>query len=491
MTDSAKWNSSRTKVWLQPRGPGFPLSPIDVESDAFDGLSGGETTFATEFAEGKAVRRRKTGNPSDRQFNLMSRTGYAEDQLRELARRSTKDGELFGVLTLAEVQGGDPTTFRAGFIFTDATLSMPSYDKPLRQSTTGDDSTPMQTFSGTASIEEEVRQLVHLRSGVTTVNAAINHVIPISDRDNEYLMVGDSVSPATTPRLYYYRLNEDGTKTFKTLILNTITNGVAERVALYGDRVLIAASGTSAGMWAASLTTIKALATGANLSATQVSASVISSAPNDVRSIGRYVLACGNSGAIWISRDGGFSFTLLGTPTANNLTRIAGVSDNDVWFGGASGTLVRWYLGNALTVISPSVITGDNVTSLAIPQRESVDTIVRSWIYLGTNTGEIWYSSDAGVTWARAFFPGDGSGTVTDLQFAGLRGAVLGILHTSAVPATRTLFDYSGGYGGFAVRDVTAPISVQMNSLAATDVNGFIAVGEVNSSLGYVGEVIG
>lgn len=501
MTDFGVVNPGRAKLFIQPLGFGGSWQIADAETDV-DAPGGGDVTFTTEWSLGEYMRRRKAGNPSDRSFNISSRSRYGRTALRVLADRSSRLGQMFNVIIpyeLASIGGTyDLTAFKLARLFIDCSAPMPGADKPILADTTGDQTSPMETYAITAGVELELRQLAHNQSSVTTVNAAINHGVSLSKFNVEYVAVGDAVAPATTPRLYYYKLEDNGTITFKTLVLNTITNAQAVRVAVQGDRVFIACTGTTASIWVASLAAIKAATNGANLSATIVTGITSGTVVNDVKVIGKYIFACGASGVIWISRDQGYSFSVLGTVTGTpTVNVIGGVTDKDVWFGCASGTIANWYLEASLTTYTPSVITGDSVTAIDVPQREGTDDAVKRWVYIGTNTGEVWSSSDAGstaATWTRRYFPGDGSGTVSYLSFIGTRGAVLGIIHTSVAPASRVLVDYSGGFGSAWVREVSAASAFSntgYNALVWNDQNFALVFGEVISSLGFVGEVLG
>lgn len=487
MSDRAMWSNKkeRTKLFIQRLGPGTPLEPVDAETDV-DGPSGGDVSFTTEWSGRQYMRRRRSANPSDVTFNINTRKRYTKSTLRELGRNH----KLFTLYLATEVAGLDITVSQTIMLFADVSVPPPGSDKPLLADTTGDETTPMEQFSATAGTWDEVRRTVHNQSSVTTVNAGINHVIWISEDDLEAIAVGDAVSPATGPKLYHYKVNDDGSITFHTLALTGITNGVAEHVTVYGDNVIIAVTGTSAGAWRVSLAAVRAATS--SVTATLVSGISSGTAVNDVKAIGKYVFAVGDSGVIWISRNGGFSFSQLGIASGTpNLKRIGGVSDKDVWFVGASGTVVNYYLESSLTTLTPSVVTGDSLTAVAVPDRESSDSTVRRWVYIGSATGEVWYSKDAGVSWIQSRFPGDNSGTIADIQFAGIKGTIMGILHTSASPDSRLLIDYSGGAGGFTVRNVSTPTNTGINSLAFFDVNQALTVGEAVSNLGFIGELVG
>ena len=503
MTDSGVVNPGRSRLYIQQGGSGRRWEQTDAETDV-DAPSGGDRSFATEWSFGQFKRRRTTGNPSDRSFNISSRSRYGKSGLRNLARRSVQFGETFNAMVGYEQAnyGGsiDIPSFKLARLFVACSAPLAGGDKPILNDTAGDQSSPMDTFSITAGTEIELRQLAHNRSGVTTVNGGINDVIFISESYNEALMVGGAVTPATLPRLYYYKLEDDGTITFKTLLLTAITDATAVSVALVGDRILIGCTGTTAGIWSVSLKTAKATASGSTVAAALVSGIASGVVINAVKLVGKYVFAAGVTGLTYISRDLGFSFAVLGTVTGTpTVNCISGVSDKDVWFGCNAGAIANWYLESSFTTFTPSVISGDNVTSIAVPPREASDDIVRRWVYLGSNTGEIWSTSDAGSTgstFTQRRFDGDNTGTITDLEFVGAMGAVLGIIQTTAAPISRVLVDYSGGFCAAFVREVSVYTFVTNTGFKAlawlpNDPNTCLVVGNTISSLGFVGEMFG
>jgi hypothetical protein len=109
-------------------------------------------------------------------------------------------------------------------------------------------------------------------------------------------------------------------------------------------------------------------------------------------------------------------------------------------------------------------------------------------VFVGTNGGEIYHSSNKGATWANISFTGDGVGSVDSIEFCGTCGGdVMWILHNDAGPRGRILRDLSGGYGGADVRvevGYTGVITagVDLNKLICCDENTAYAGGEVSGA---------
>jgi len=119
-------------------------------------------------------------------------------------------------------------------------------------------------------------------------------------------------------------------------------------------------------------------------------------------------------------------------------------------------------------------------------------------VYIGTNDGMIYRSTNEGGTFAATgdftavTFDGQGVGTVDDLAWCGPCGSnVMYILHNDGGPRGRILRDLSGGAGGAdieVVSDYTQVIQagIDLNALACCDVNEVIAGGELNNSFPVV-----
>ncbi|HUW14685.1 MAG TPA: hypothetical protein VM537_33500 [Anaerolineae bacterium] len=191
-------------------------------------------------------------------------------------------------------------------------------------------------------------------------------------------------------------------------------------------------------------------------------------------------VACAD-GYVGKSTDGGATWSYISVGTA--LNAIYSYAGNLTVVVGDTGQM---YLsgdgGSSWTNITEVATVADNLLCVKVPPSRERE------IFVGTNAGEIYRSRNQGATFAEMTFSGSGAGSVDDIAFAGDNGDVLWILHNNATPQGRILRDLSGGNGGADVEvaaNYTAVIAagVQLNTIAACDVNTAFAAGEV--SAGY------
>ncbi len=208
------------------------------------------------------------------------------------------------------------------------------------------------------------------------------------------------------------------------------------------------------------------------------------------------IFAFGDGGYIYVSTDGGGSWTSFDAAviTTQNLTQGAVASDNLIWIGGAAGALVKIKgaitnrVGSLATVEqSDNTALSDAITSLAVAPGRTGE------LHIGTDAGTIWRSKTADThvpVYTLPTFPSSGAGSVDDLKFAGYRGDVLFIIQTNAAGRSRVLLDYSGGALGLDTEPIgtfVLPSTQGINSIAVFDANNFVTVGEVDGSNGFIG----
>lgn len=197
-------------------------------------------------------------------------------------------------------------------------------------------------------------------------------------------------------------------------------------------------------------------------------------------------IACAD-GYVGKSTDGGESWTYTSVGTALNAVFAY---DADLIFAvGNTGEMYRSTDGGtAWTDITEVATTAANLLVVKVPPGRSRE------VYVGTNDGQVFKSTNQGATFSAMAFAGDEVGSVDDLDFAGFNGDVLWILHNDAGPRGRILRDLSGGYGGSDVEvavgytDLVAA-GVQLNALVACDENVAWAAGEVSGGYPMVVKV--
>lgn len=197
------------------------------------------------------------------------------------------------------------------------------------------------------------------------------------------------------------------------------------------------------------------------------------------------VIAVGNSGAWWLSVDSGRTFVAQTAVSANNLTCIAVAGDDLQWFGGASQTLIRRYKDVPAAVTVPG-LTG-TINDVAVPPGMNRG----QEIYVASSDGSVRRSGNGAATaptWANMRDESDVT-SVDAITFGGPNGEFCYIAETDATPSSRVVCDHSGGYfandsevlGTFA-----APANSSINKMAAADHYTVMAVGDVNTSQGYI-----
>jgi hypothetical protein len=207
-----------------------------------------------------------------------------------------------------------------------------------------------------------------------------------------------------------------------------------------------------------------------------------SGVPNDAWSVGAKAFIVGNAGYIYSTEDATAGVTELdaGTATAQNLMAVHALSKTMAIAGGASGAVVY---------------TNDGVTWTAASAAPSADTIQAVWMktdrewWVGTDAGELYYTTDAGATWTIKAFSGSGAGEVRDIAFS--TDSVMYVSHDTATPAGRILRSYNGGYDLVVLPEGVGsiPANDQVTALAACegDANFVVGVGLADDgSDGYI-----
>ena len=94
--------------------------------------------------------------------------------------------------------------------------------------------------------------------------------------------------------------------------------------------------------------------------------------------------------------------------------------------------------------------------------------------WVGDNGGELYFTTDAGVTWTRRTgWTGDGTGEIKGIEFA--NDLVGYMLHDDATPSGTVLLTINGGYSW---RALSTPTNAGLNSLYVCGPNLAYAVGE-------------
>jgi hypothetical protein len=484
-------NPSLTSVFVQPSGAGNPLRYIDPENIAA-AYSGGGVAVESDFVRGRYVGSRLTQNPGrvSMQVSARRRTISA---LRDLARNPTCLPNVY-LLTGCPPQNFD--RFDLLTILVDAAITSNGVSGNIADGTTLADPKLMDQLTFDGGILLEARPLTHDLQGDALSTAGFTDIKAIgepycagacgagSDGAQEFLMLAAPIAPATIPSIFY---TNDGGVTWTSQTIAAITNGSADAVAIIGNRVVVAATGTTPGLFTAPLEDVRTGSAVFIAASTQAHSDVV--ALDDVTGI-----AVGAAGRISLTQDGGYSWATLTSPVATALNRVAAGSDkNLVWIVGASGVILR--LRNLRTVqqIVYAGVGSDNLTAVAVPRDRTNE------VYVGSAVGEIHRSRDgwnpAPVWQEVGFTKPTGGGIVEDIKFIPeARQAVMFVVQSNAATESRVLVDYSGGNmatWALAVGSFSSPANSLIKRIAPANVNYALTVGPVDGGAGFVGVVTG
>lgn len=500
---TAPWESNKTVVEIQTGGPGNPILLLDP-SATVTGHSGGgqdvEDRFVRDTKRGAGAYKRAgvvvSSDPARYTFDLTTRL-LVSDFINSLSKRSCEH-----VLRVRNHCGDveDVTNYLAALAYHQTFGTGQTLTENPANGTTAVSPDVMVTVNESASELVPVVKVQHLNISGSISDFAINKVIAVgvaqcagacgleNDGNQEFWAVTDEdTTPGYggtgAPNFLY---TEDGGGTWTAVAIDVFLSGNATDVLKIGGYVLVLSE--TNGIAYARFADIKdgvanpwALASGFS-----------GSFPNAfAQASGNIVYAVGDGGRIWRSTDGGQSFTAVATAgqvTSSDLLSTAFVSETLGWIGGASGTLVKFFNGafSLVTVTDGTNTVSSDITSIAVPEDRDNE------IYL-TAAGEVWRSRNQGVTWERMSFPGSGSGTVDDLQFSGPGGFHLWLIHTRASDSkSRVLRDLSGGALSFNIEVIgsyDSPANSRMNSIAPSNANTALVVGELNGSVAFVGKI--
>lgn len=186
-----------------------------------------------------------------------------------------------------------------------------------------------------------------------------------------------------------------------------------------------------------------------------------------------YVYKSTDKGASWAA-------SMSGGLTAETINAVWFYDADTGYAVGNNGFMARTTNGGTswLDITEIPTTGAVNMIEVVVPPGRSRE------VYAGTNSGMIYHSTDLGVTFAEYSFPGDGVGSVDDIDFGGpCGGDVMFILHNDGGPRGRVLRDLSGGYGGADVETAMGYIDlvaagIDLNSLAVCGPNNAIVAGE-------------
>lgn len=198
------------------------------------------------------------------------------------------------------------------------------------------------------------------------------------------------------------------------------------------------------------------------------------------------IVVVGDGGYIWVSRDGGTTWTAVeeGGETTENLLDVHGYGDTMIAVGENNTVLISRDGGDTWdTVAGPAA--GDNLNVCrAFGENE---------LLVGTDAGEIYRTIDTGANWEEEFDFTDALGAAASVDawdFCGCKADKGFIIVNSGGTAViyRTI-DHA--YSFRRLKDdqgtkVYLPDNDEVNDIACCDPNIAVAVGEVNAASGWM-----
>lgn len=484
-------------ILIQPNGPGNPVFIVDPRT-TMDALSGGEFSFESLFAglsKYGYVRTIVTSNLGRITSTIMSPfvTGVIP-ALREMANSPTCPHAIYiltgcDVKTKITLSGYEHAIVLIDVGFTNDPIVT---NNRLVQTDNPDGQDMMNSIGFSAAVAQELLPLAVEDISGTKFTAAINQLLPLQVEncdgvcgaavkiDDQWLVATDAPGGAYDDGEIWY--SADGGATWTRNLLTGIGAGSVTSLDVAGDYVVFGVSGTDAGAYYAPLADIKA-GTAVGAEATGLGTNQV----NAIKAWGNIVIAVGQSGAAWISEDGGFSYEALlvaSVLTTEHLTHIAGSNSDLVWIGGENGVLIRYKNRQApgLVVVSQMAAT-DDITALAVPPLRPYE------LYIGTSVGEVLRTKNAFAptpTFTELSFdkPAGGS-SIQDMSFGGVKGNTLVMIQTNGSSQSRIILDRSGGNlgnQGVVLGTFTQPSNTGLNTVALSSQNYGLAGGEIDST---------
>lgn len=513
---AVQWQNSgdRSAVDIQVGGPGNGWAVLDVNAqlDAPSGGARARTTLWGRDEKGGLAPRGfvYTGNPDDWTFNL----NYPltnDNALKRLTCPFTIRARQYCAPNRAAMNSYAPPGMK---VYQQTTVTSYGYDNGLAMMD-GQATDLNRTAALQATFEETWVAETHDDISLTTSDVAYNRVIPIgaevcqgacglgATEEDAWIAVTDrDSSPAyaggSAPWLYY---TTDRWQTRTGVRIGTFVGADALDVVLAGTRVLIFSD--SKPPIYANLADIYNGVVDPLLwfNSSGVSESGSNYPKAAVAVDASTVLAVGAGGRIWLSTDGGISYTKIydtGSLTSNNLNAIDAQASGNAFVGGNSGTFIRLaktpgassFTGSVITVRDSSLNTlSSNINSVRTPKTRGDE------VYLGTAGGEIWRSRNVNATrvvFENKKFDQSGVGSISDMGFAGFQGNILFVVQNNVSNYSRILRDFSGGNLGNDVEpigDFVTPGNFKINSIGVANANVATTAGENHGTYAFLGLV--
>lgn len=507
-------DGNRSTVDIQPGGPGNGWQTLDINA-SIDAPSGGgrarTSLWGRDEKGGLAPRGfNYTGNPDDFSFNLTYPLTN-ENALKRLTCPATYRARQYCAPNRTTMNSYASPGMKA---YLQTTVTSYGYSNGLAMMD-GQASDVLRTAAMQAAAEDTWVPTAHDDISLTTSDVAYNRVIGVSaetcagacglatTEEDGWLAVTDrDSSPAyaggSAPWLYY---TTDAWATRTGVRIGIYVGADALDVVLAGNRVVVF-SDTKAPVYALLADIYNGVADPLLWASASGLSETGSNFPKAAVAVdGSTILAVGAGGRIWLSTDGGVSFSKIydtGAITSQNLNAIDAQPGGNAYVGGNSGVFIRLIKTSGITAYSASLIAvrdaslnllSSNVNSVRTPKTRGDE------VYLGTAGGEIWRTKVANATrvvFQNMKFDRSGIGAIRDMGFAGFQGNILFVVQANTDSTCRVLRDFSGGNLANDVEpigDFTTPGNFGINSIGVANSNFAITAGEVHETYAYLGKI--
>lgn len=262
-------------------------------------------------------------------------------------------------------------------------------------------------------------------------------------------------SPATSPDIIF---TPDQGVTWYSHDIDTITGGeAASGVDCFGAYVVVVSNGTNSLHYALKSEFDDLV----DPDFTEVTTGfVVGGEPNAIFVIGNTAFIVGDFGYIYSSTDitAGVSVLDAGVATASVLNDVHGISEDFIVAVGNDGAVVYTENGETFAAATSPVGVGTHLNCVFVKSESE-------W-WVGSSGGRLYYTLDGGDSWTEKAFPGSGSGSVRDIEFA--TDSVAYLSHSTTTPAGRIFRSFDGGYTWRATPErtgATLPANDRVNVL--------------------------
>lgn len=498
--------SQQSAAYIRKGGPGNRWTLLDETGAQVDAMTGGAADVESRFGLNAKGQRTYLGamvQGDAARFTTSAMFRMESARLIAQLRQGNCPFDLFVQQRCGDIGA---LNYNWGLVYYDGYTTNKSFDNSLSLLVDNTQTDLMRQLDlSLAPIEDAALKLVHRDISGTVSDFGINDIISVgvtrcsgdcgavgeNDGEQDFWAVTDADNTpghggSASPRFLY---TEDGGVTWNGSSIQVLlgANAHANAVAKAGEYAVVVGE---TGIAYAKYQDIKDGV--ANPWVLALSASAL----NDVVYVGGDTLwACGDAGVIYKSTDGGFSWTSVTSPTANNLLSAAAVDTTTVYFAGASGTLVQYFNGTLALIVVRTSVGGAAIT--ATFNKVAAASLRGNEVYVGTATGLMYRSTNALGSYVlfslMTGLPLSGNGSISDLAFGGYKGSVLFIVQTAANGTSRVLRDISGGATAMQIEEVggfTSPSNFGINAIAPASITRALTVGEIHETYGFIGSVL-